>query len=68
MTIHHRRMGGPEDVTVGEHPDLGLCVFSHYGLEDRIEWFTQRPVRATEPTVVIDDDLLELVDGLINDP
>lgn len=45
MTIAHRRVEGPEDVTVGEHPELGLVVVSHYGLENRIEWFTQRPIR-----------------------
>jgi hypothetical protein len=44
LRITHRRVEGPEDVTVGEHAELGLCVVSHQGCEDQIEWFTQRPV------------------------
>lgn len=44
MTITHRRVEGPEDVTVGEHPQLGLCVVSHWGLDGSAEWFTQRPI------------------------
>lgn len=44
--IHCRHIHGPVDVTVGEHPDFGWCIVSHYGFENRIEWFTQRPIRA----------------------
>ncbi len=43
-----RRVDGAEDVTIAEHPALGLCVVSHYGLENWIEWFTQRPILAPE--------------------
>lgn len=45
MTALFRHVDGPVDVTVGEHPELGLCVVSHYGFENRIEWFTQWPIQ-----------------------
>lgn len=44
LYVRDRYVDGIKDSTVGEHPDLGLSVVSHYGLEDRIEWFTSRPV------------------------
>ena len=52
LTVSHRFIDGPEDVTVGSHAELGMCVVSHWGGEDRIEWFTQRPVPAAMETAI----------------
>ena len=46
LEVTDRRVEGPEDVTVGLHPELGLCVISQWGGEDWIEWFTQRAISA----------------------
>lgn len=45
LSIFGRLIDGPEDVVVGDHADYGLAVVSHYGLENEIEWWTQRPIR-----------------------
>ncbi|TFZ55930.1 hypothetical protein E4V01_20665 [Methylorubrum sp. Q1] len=44
FTIHNRHVDGREDVSVGEHVDYGLAIVSHYGFEDRVEWWTARPI------------------------
>lgn len=44
LTITNRHVDGPADVTVGEHAAFGLAVVSHFGLENRIEWFTEQPI------------------------
>lgn len=44
LTIISRRVDGPEDVTIGDHIELGLCVVSHFGFEDRIAWWSERKI------------------------
>lgn len=45
MTVLYRRVEGPVDVTMGEHPDLNMCVCPHYGSQSRIEGLTQWPIQ-----------------------
>jgi hypothetical protein len=44
LVVSGRWVSGPHDITVGDHSALGRCTVSHYGLEDRIVWITERPV------------------------
>ena len=50
LVFLERRVDGMEDVTIAEHPALGLCIISHYGYGNTIEWHTQRPITAPELT------------------
>ncbi|MCP1557277.1 UNVERIFIED_ORG: hypothetical protein M2438_001352 [Methylobacterium sp. SuP10 SLI 274] len=45
LSIVSRRVEGPEDRTVAFHPDFGLSVIDHHGLENRVLWWTARPIR-----------------------
>ncbi|WP_210168537.1 hypothetical protein [Methylobacterium sp. Leaf123] len=47
LFVVSRCIDGPEDRTLGFHPDFGLSVIDHYGLENRVLWWTARPM--TEP-------------------
>lgn len=47
LKIVSRWVSGPHDTTVGDHPALGRCVVSHYGLDDGIVWITERPITGT---------------------
>lgn len=42
LFVVSRRVEGPEDRTVGFHPNFGLCVIDHHGLENRVVWWTAR--------------------------
>ena len=55
LVIHERHIDGPEDVTIGSHPVLGLCVVSHYGASPLIEWMTRVPI----PDALTDFEMLE---------
>ena len=44
LVIHTRHIDGPEDVTIGTHPQLGLCIISHHGFSPLIEWVTRAPI------------------------
>lgn len=39
-----RHVEGPDDVTVGEHWALGLCIVSHYGHESHVTWTTAKRI------------------------
>ncbi|WP_246748196.1 hypothetical protein [Methylobacterium sp. SD274] len=44
LDVKARFVKGPEDMTVGMHPSLGLCLVRHYGFESRVEWSTCEPI------------------------
>lgn len=48
LSIVSRCVDGPEDRTVGFHPDFGLSVIDHHGLENRVMWWTARPIPEPE--------------------
>jgi len=53
LLIHIRHIDGAEDVALGEHPQLGICIVSHYGFENRIRWLTREPIDSTAWTVSV---------------
>lgn len=47
LTILNRYVRGfSDDVTVAEHPELGVVIVSHEGGESVISWTTSRPIPA----------------------
>lgn len=44
LTLLARVVDGMDDITVGRHPVLGVCVVSHRGLESLFSWMTHDPI------------------------
>lgn len=45
LNIWDRRINGCHDVTTGEHPNLGMCIISHFGHDSRVVWLVERAMK-----------------------
>lgn len=48
LFVVSRCVDGPEDRTLGFHPEFGLSVIDHHGQENRVLWWTARPIPEPE--------------------